>query len=1338
MRKFAAFFLMLGLLLASAVPASGDSRNVRVRNITMDNGLPTNAVRNIVQDKFGFMWFGTDNGLCRYNGYGVQTFFNPYQKYDQYVSTLRTTDDGILVGTSKGVYRFIFRTETFERLNGQITSQANAITQDVDGNIWVATQGQGVFRCSIRSQQVKNYPMPQWRGNVATVLVDGNNQVWILSLQSNSKPWRLNKGSDGFEPVKVESDAINLSGRSMIQAADGSLLIGTWSDGLVQLYSDGTTRQLLNPVLANMGHHIHALFRHSDQEIYIGCDEGLILYDLQQHSWKLLSEETVHPVKNIAERFVYSITKDGEGGTWLGTFYGGVSYISPIQQRFHTYMNGSGTADLHGNVVGRFAEDRQRRIWIATDDGGLNCYDAPNDRFVDYPGRSVLSKYNVHGLLVDGDYLWVGTYGNGVIRLNLASGGMQTFQLDSYPHNSSCYCLFRDSKRRLWATSMEGVNVFDEQAQTFKPVKALGATTVSMAEDTQGNVWLGTQGDGLWCYQAKGSAQGAWKHYMPVEKDATSLFSNSVNCVSCSSSGNLYVVTDMGLCQYMPAADNFKRMVIDASTKDYSCIVVHQDEMWLSSSKGILRYIPGEAVQMFNRYDGLTCDQFLANSGFMASDGRIYFGTVRGFNTFYPHQVKVNQVAPSVFITSLELFNEPVSVGSTLLPEALSQIKQLDLHYGDDMFSISFAALSYISPEKNQYAYMLEGFDKDWIYAGSEHKATYTNIPAGTYTFRVKATNNDGVWSQQEATLKIEMHPPFWWSLPAKMLYLLLIGYLIYLYTQMKLRKEKRHHQLELQLLNDKKEQEIRDARLQFFTMIAHEIRTPVSLIIGPLETLKDEWTKLSRQIQGNASMTQTLDVIDRNAQRLLNLVNQLLDFNKVQQQGLQVRFKLNNIAQLMHAVAERFEPTLKKKGARLVVDYPAEDFAAIIDNEAITKVVSNLMTNASKYTKDYVRLSCRLVDKEHFRIEVEDNGIGIHKDEMNKIFTAFYQARDNKPGTGIGLNIVKNLVEAHHGKVEVKSTVGKGSTFMVTLPVQQQDVEVGEDEALVVDKQVTDMGEAKTVEPEGIAAATEEKMPPVMLIVEDDEDMRNFIAANFRDSYQVLTAENGVEGLQQLHRHHVTLIVSDWMMPEMDGSEFCRRVRRNPDTSHIPFILLTAKTDNDSKTEGMNCGADAYIEKPFSLKYLEACIRNMIEMRQLLQSKFSHTPLEPITRIAQTEVDNELLTKMTQLIEDNIDSPDLNVAFLADKLGISRSTLFAKIKALADATPNEMIQIVKLKKSAQLLKEGKYRVNEVCYMVGFSSPSYFSKCFSRQFGVKPADFCEANNSKGIKEQKQQ
>ena len=624
-----------------------------------------------------------------------------------------------------------------------------------------------------------------------------------------------------------------------------------------------------------------------------------------------------------------------------------------------------------------------------------------------------------------------------------------------------------------------------------------------------------------------------------------------------------------------------------------------------------------------------------------------------------------------------------------------------------------YASLSYCTPNKNKYAYKLEGFDKDWNYVGSQNKATYTNLPAGTYLFKVKATNNDGIWNEKGTSLKITIHPPFYWSTASKLLYFVLVCIAFGFVIRFIIKRTEKKHTAEINKLNANKEKEVHEAKIKFFTMIAHEIRTPVSLIIGPLEKIMKSPVSLPSTVRDD------LNIIDRNSQRLLFLVNQLLDFRKVEQEGMKMKFASQNIHQLLKAVCERFEPFIAQHGARLTVKYPEADFTAIVDSEAVTKLVSNLLTNASKYTKDEVTLTCIVQPEQHtFIIRVTDNGIGISKEEQKKIFHPFYQAMDNKPGTGIGLSIVKSIVESHNGCIEVESEVNKGSSFIVTLPVEQVQV-LPQDTG-------TSLLNNPTI-PEGILqedlSGSPIKHKPTMLIVDDNEEMLNFLSSSLTDKYSILTAEDGIEALNKLKENEVTLIVSDWMMPRMDGVEFCKAIRTNQATSHIPFILLTAKTDTNSKIEGMDCGADAYIEKPFSMQYLEACIKNLVDLRNLLRQKFSKMPLVPLNSIANNSMDDKFLTRMNEIIEENFSNPELSVDFLAEKLCISRSGLFAKIKTLANITPNELIQVVRLKKAAILLAENKYRINEICYMVGFNNPSYFSKCFQKQFGMKPGEF---------------
>lgn len=711
-----------------------------VRSITMDDGLPSNAVRSVVQGSKGYMWFGTDNGLCRFDGYDVKTYYNPFTTVDQFVSALTACEEGLLVGCNNGAYLFCNATDRFQKLSDKITAPVFNFSLDGDQNIWISTNGQGVFRYNRTTHELHQYPMKNIQGKVQSTLVDANNQVWMLCNHGEASIYHLNKSTDQFEAFPLKGDATMFHGMAMLAAPDGNLYVGTWENGLYKLNADGSAEQLISGTLSNAVHHIHQLYNNGNKYILIASDDGLVQYDIQNRSWSMLSEVN-DPSRSTNERFVYGIAGDNEGGIWVTTFYGGVSYLpsTSVEERFRAYSARQG--GLRGNVVGRFFEDQQHRIWIATDDAGLDCFNPQTNSFVSYPGKAAMGKYNVHALFANGNDLWVGTYGNGVIRMNMATGAQQIFQTDGMVSGSNAYCIYRDRKNRLWAASMDGASLFDEGQQKFSKIKSFKSLTIDIKEDPQGNVWFATQGGGLW----RLDKNNAWKQYKHVENDSTSLVSDQVNCLVIGEKGQLYAATGDGLCEFLPSKGIFRRISIEAPSLDFASLVISQGVMWISTSKGIVKYTPGEPVQLFNKYDGLTCDQFMPNAGLLASDGRIYFGSTRGFNCFYPYLVKINQVAPPVAITSVELFGQPIEAGSDQLEKSLSHAAELNLSHNENTINISFAALSYVSPEKNQYAYKLEGVDKDWIYT-HEHRANYTNLPAGTYTFLVKATNNDGVW----------------------------------------------------------------------------------------------------------------------------------------------------------------------------------------------------------------------------------------------------------------------------------------------------------------------------------------------------------------------------------------------------------------------------------------------------------------------------------------------------------------------------------------------------------------------------------------------------------------
>lgn len=1330
MKKLA--LLVLNLLIP--ILLSAVSNDLRFRHFSVEDGLSSNSVRAIMQDKYGFLWLGTDEGLNRYDGTTVKLYRLKEQGANEAISSLYGTTDKIWIGTDERVYVYDYETENLTPFDlatpnqTNIRTNTNYITEDKDKNLWFATVGQGIFRYNVANNQLEQYEFKNSNGLMASVLVDSENQIWAVTNWGNSTLSKLNKAENKFEPFQLtcEADKHESNALIMLEDSEHTLWLGTWEGGLQKIdkYS-GKVTTYLHPADGKGATHIHSLMEYAPHQLLIGSDDGLLLFNTLTEEYQLFTEDETNPY-SLSNRFVYPIVKDHEGGIWIGTYYGGVNYISPNTGQFEGFVHSHFSNSVNGTVIGRFCEDSYGRIWIASDDGGLNCFSPTDRKFTCYlpsGGKNSLSYHNVHALCMDGNNLWIGTYTGGVNVLNLQTG---TFKVYSSVHDNpntldgtSSYAIFKDRQERIWVTTMSGVNLYNREEDNFIRIKDLDALTIDIDQDTKGNLWFSTQGKGLFKYHPE---KQIWKNYKQDDKTANALVNNQVNCTLIDSNGEMWVGTMNGLCKYNAEEDSFESIRLEIPSQNICSIIEDQHILWLATTKGLVRFSPGENCQIFTKSDGLQSDQFLPNAAFKASDGKIYVGSVNGFNSFYPYQIKTNKVLPPVVITELEIFNKSIPVGDKLLSKALHQMDELELSYKDNVFSLLYASLSYCTPNKNKYAYKLEGFDKDWNYVGSQNKATYTNLPAGTYTFRVKATNNDGIWNEKGTSLKIIIHPPFYWSTASKVLYFILVCIAFGFLIRFIVKRTEKKHTAEINKLNANKEKEVHEAKIKFFTMIAHEIRTPVSLIIGPLEKI------MRSSISLPVTVRDDLNIIDRNSQRLLFLVNQLLDFRKVEQEGMKMKFAPQNIYQLLKAVCERFEPFIAQHGAHLTVEYPEADFTAIVDSEAITKLISNLLTNASKYTKDEVVLSCIIQPEQHtFIIRVTDNGIGISKEEQKKIFHPFYQAADNKPGTGIGLSIVKSIVESHNGCIEVASEVNRGSSFIVTLPIEQSEAMSQESEEAILNNPAI----PEDILPGSLPSAAPPNNKPVMLIVDDNEEMLNFLSSSFADKYTILTAKDGVEALEKLKENDVTLIVSDWMMPRMDGVEFCKAIRSSQTTSHIPFILLTAKTDTNSKIEGMDCGADAYIEKPFSVQYLEACIKNLVDLRSLLRQKFSKMPLVPINSIASNSIDDKFLTRMNEIIEQNFSNPELSVDFLAEQLCISRSGLFAKIKTLANITPNELIQVVRLKKAAALLSENKYRINEICYMVGFNNPSYFSKCFQKQFGMKPGEFVSGKKEGG-------
>ena len=882
-------------------------------------------------------------------------------------------------------------------------------------------------------------------------------------------------------------------------------------------------------------------------------------------------------------------------------------------------------------------------------------------------------------------------------------------------NDNNIYSMCRTSSGELYIGTTTGLNQYNYQSDNFTRIHKMdGIFIFSILEDSKGNIWFATYNSGIFKYNPRDKS---WKNYVSSPDNPHGLPYNKVISIYEDSKQRLWFsILGHGFCSLNEDTETF--ISYDSSqglANDviYKIIEEKDDILWLTSNKGLIRFdLSTKKSTIYTDSNGLLTNQFNYCSGIKSKDGTIYFGCINGFIAFKPDLFTENTGFPPVAITDFLLFNKSADIGSTDSPlaQSVTYTQNIELKYNQNSFSFRFAALGYASPEENCLSYTLKGFDKEWYYTSKSATATYTNLKPGTYTFCVKAANGKGEWNDEYREIQIHIAPPFWKTVWAYIIYVIL-AIIITSYTLYRFRKQiTDKHKRQLEVLESEKEKEIYHAKIDFFTNIAHEIRTPLTLIKGPLENI------LKKEEINTHSLKDNLSIMERNTMRLLDLTNQLLDFRKTEAQGFQLNFMICDISQLIKDTYIRFDPAAKQNDLTFKIGLPEQNFNAAVDKEALTKILSNLFNNAVKYAKSYIHVSLHAPTDEQndfFSITVSNDGLPIPVEMKEKIFEPFVQIKNvsngqTKTGTGIGLPLARSLTELHRGKLYLKDS--DDICFCIELPIKQEktillqktDIEKPVNTPTVIRQHQTDI---------------------CILVVEDDPEMQSFISSQLGNAYSVMNASNGKEALKILSENTISLVVSDVMMPEMNGFELCRTLKTNIEYSHIPIILLTAKATIQSKIEGIELGADDYIEKPFSTEYLLARIANLLSNQEKLRQAFTSSPFVNAQTIALTKADEAFLEKLTEVIKSNISEPEFNVDILAEKMNMSRSSLHRKIKGIAQITPNEFIQLERLKMAAQLIQSQEYKINEVCYIVGFNSSSYFAKCFQKQFGVLPKDF---------------
>ncbi|MBN2092871.1 response regulator [candidate division KSB1 bacterium] len=1405
---------------------------IKFKHLKVQDGLSQSWVRCIHQDWQGFLWFGTADGLNKYDGDKITTYYYDFKKKNNLSSSsiykiYEDKNNNLWIGTEKGI-------NFYDRANDQFIHRSHwpqgIITSFLeldDGQFFIATRDKGMWLFHPDSGLIKSYVLDATDSagisNIIEVLLkDSRGNIWVgtangLSLFNPAEEKFITFRKDDTDPYSLSDNFIG----SLLEDKNGRIWVGTVNNGLNLLKYEPNhpeksrfTRIVHNPEIKTSisTGAVTSLLEDRAGYLWIGTENGgLNFIDLNnfQEDDVIFHHYRFNPFDNnsLSSNSIYSLFEDRDGGIWIGSNGDGINYYHPLRENFiHIKQQLNNPNSLNNNFVNVFYEEGDS-LWIGTE-GGVNLYnkkDSSYRHFVNDPNDDrTIGSNAVWAIYKDSrNNLWFGTWAGGLNLFNRKTGTFIRFKHDnrrsgSIPSNN-IFAILEDRDRNLWIGTMGGgLCQFDYKSKTFKSFnqsdrdnsRITNNWIFSLLEDSYGQIWISTSG----AVDVFNPASGTFKHFTHDTSDIKSISDNIATFLFEDSQKNLWFGTGNGLNVFNRAENNF-----DCYTKVHGLpnnqikgiLEDAQGNLWISTNKGLSRFIQGTKrpeKPIFKNYDfddGLQGNEFTNRSCWRGHDGRMYFGGNNGFNVFHPDSIKENFIVSSVIFTNFLINNKPVLIGTpnSPLPKHISLLEEVKLNHKKSIFSIEYAMLNYLSPNKNQYAFMLEGFETDWNYVGVQRQATYTNLQHGEYIFRVKGTIDNKSWNQNVRSLKIIIIPPWWKTVWAYLFYTIFSGLLIWGIWRFQLNKRAMKHELMLEHEHAQKLEELNAMKSRFFSNITHEFRSPLTLIIGPMKQF------LASNAKEN--FVEIAQMTLRNSERLYQLINQILELSKLEAGRVQLCTEKVDFVPFVHIIMLSFASLAERR--KIALQFIAPDDLKtceppnelFIDTDKIQKVMTNLIYNALKFTPEngHVTVSVKKVinhspelnqaqedrttsqrkgfwsrvmariqnglndknqinhhvqqklDKHgYLEISVKDDGIGIREEDLNRIFDRFCQVADPRSGmyesTGIGLALAKELVELHSGTIHVESIYEHGTEFFVRLPLGTDHLNPSEisNESHVKKPAITiPCGEENEDDEEksasDVVTKTLHKLSPILLIVDDNTDLRQYINDHLREEYQIIVAKDGKEGLDKAIHYVPDLIVSDVVMPNMNGIELCAKIKRDELTSHIPVILLTVRSSHDFKIEGLEIGADDYITKPFEIEELKARIRNLIELRRQLRKKFSSTVGLKPSDIVTNSADKRFIEKALSLIEKKMSIPTFGVEELADAMALSRVQLYRKIRAITGQTTAEFIRSIRLNRAAQLLKQQYDNIGQIAYEVGFSNPSYFSITFHKQFGMYPTEY---------------
>lgn len=1309
------------------------------------------------------MWFATDDGLNKFDG----TNFTVYRNITGDTTSLRVNEvltlcedkqGNVWAGTSGGGLSLYdrkkdnFTNYPFQNVHGGFSTKSviRSICCDHRGKLWIA-QFEGVYEFDPVTKIPRELPLGKAtdRNRVKITLFcvfeDSKHRIWIgsdygLYLYKRETDSFVRFAHNPKDTTSLSNDVV----KTITEDSTGNLWLGT-VDGLNKLPAGQTGfvryKNTGPGAIGLNSNEINFVAADKEGELWMGTNAGLNKFNPATNTVTVLEPdpENIHSLtsKNVKCAYI-----DKQGIYWFGTFRGGINKYDKNGNLFNLKLSNNFQENSNkAAIITSLAENKNGNVFIGTDDEGLLEFDRKTEKLrrVVFPKgpNGVISIISMR--LARNNELYIGSFAHGLFVLDVATGRMQNFKKGTGVNDlnsNDIFCLKEDSKGNIWVgTNGAGVNVLKDKKVIVKltpnpngpneEALPVNGYTRAFAEDNEGNMWIGSHGAGLAMYNT------ATHSFKVFTRDNSQLPSDKIEALLCDSHGNIWVgMYGGGLSLF----DKAKNRFINFSEKDglqnttiYQVVEDLQGRIWLSTNTGIGCFdLSTKSFRNFNNQHGVQDNNFVHGAGIRLSDGELFFGGLQGFNYFDPAALTINRNVPAVLLTDLKISNKSVIAGNDApIKEHISVAQEIRLDYKQN-FALSFVALNYTNPKQNQYAYKLEGFDKDWNYTGTINTASYTNLDPGHYTFRVKASNNDGVWSVHETQIKIYVKPPFWATIYAYIFYFLIIAGVLLYSRYRAIAKLRRKFAIEQERREVRRMQELDRLKLKFLTNLSHDFRTPISLIMGPVEQLIQENTR---------GRSDKLLMIRRNARRLLNLVNQLLDFRKMEEHELKLQLSKGEFVSFLKEVCESFRDLSERKNINFTFTSHITQLHTRFDRDKIERILFNLLSNAFKFTMTGGDVGVEISNSEKqvsagnkwVTIKVTDTGIGIPKEEQQKIFEHF--AQHNTPenilnqGTGIGLSITKEFVKMHGGTIDVESIIGKGSAFIIQIPLTEL---------------------AEPVEEKPIANSTiETELPPQeenetdpmpnalsVLLIEDNEDFRFYLKDNLRNNYKILEAADGKEGWQKALACHPQLIVSDISMPEMDGITLVKKLKADKRTSHIPVILLTAMTGEEEQLRGLGTGANDYITKPFNFEVLNAKIKSLLILQHTMQNAYTKQIKVVAPEVEFESADEKLLQEIVGYLEKNLTNSQLSVEALSKEVGMSRTSLYSKLLELTGESPVEYIRSFRLEKAAALMEKSNMNIAEIAYQVGFTTPNYFARSFKGKYNMLPSEYIASKRTK--------